>query len=86
LIGAAEGRDFVMHSRIGVLRALDRKIERALTDRKELHWGKRKLNPIRRLERCGPKATFENVQNQSLSNICAWTVKDEDGNPCALSQ
>ena len=42
LIGAAEGRDFVMHSRIGVLRALDRKIERALTDRKELHWGKLK--------------------------------------------
>jgi hypothetical protein len=42
LIGAAEGRDFVMHSRIGVLRALNRKIERALTDRKELHWGKLK--------------------------------------------
>jgi hypothetical protein len=28
LIGAAEGRDFVMHARIGVLRALNRNIER----------------------------------------------------------
>jgi hypothetical protein len=43
LIGAAEGRDFVMHSRIGVLRSLNRNIERVLTDRKETHWGKRKL-------------------------------------------
>ena len=43
LIGAAEGRDFMMHSRIGVLRALNRNVERTLTDRKEMHWGKRKL-------------------------------------------
>jgi hypothetical protein len=43
LIGAAEGRDFVMHARIGVLRALNRDVERTLTDRKEMHWGKRKL-------------------------------------------
>ena len=43
LIGAAEGRDFVMHSRIGVLRALNRNVERTLTDRKEMHWGRRKL-------------------------------------------
>ena len=43
LIGAAEGRDFVMHSRIGVLRALNRNVERTLTDRKEMNWGKRKL-------------------------------------------
>jgi hypothetical protein len=28
LIGAAEGRDFVMHARIGVLRALNRNMER----------------------------------------------------------
>jgi len=28
LIEAAEGRDFVMHSRIGVLRALNRHVER----------------------------------------------------------
>jgi hypothetical protein len=35
--------DFVMHSRIGVLRALNRNIERTLTDRKDSHWGKRKL-------------------------------------------
>jgi hypothetical protein len=43
LIGAAEGRDFVMHARIGVLRALNRHVERMLTDRKEMHGGKRKL-------------------------------------------
>jgi hypothetical protein len=40
---AAEGRGPVMHSRIGVLRALNRNVERVLTDRKDLHWGKRKL-------------------------------------------
>jgi hypothetical protein len=28
-----------MHARIGVLRALNRNIERTLTDRKEMHWG-----------------------------------------------
>jgi hypothetical protein len=43
LIGAAEGRDFMMHARIGVLRALNRNAERMLTDRKDSHWGKRKL-------------------------------------------
>jgi len=43
LIGAAEGRDFLMHARIGVLRALNRNIKRTLTDRKDSHWGKRKL-------------------------------------------
>jgi hypothetical protein len=44
LIGAAEGRDFLMHARIGVLRALNRNAERMLTDRKDSHWGKRKLS------------------------------------------
>ncbi len=29
-----------MHSRTGVLRALNRNIERTLTDRKEMHWGR----------------------------------------------
>jgi hypothetical protein len=43
LIGAAEGRDFMMHARIVVLRALNRNIERPLTDRKEMNWGRRKL-------------------------------------------
>jgi hypothetical protein len=43
LIGAAEARDLMMHARIGVLRALNRNIERTLTDRKEMHWGRRKL-------------------------------------------
>ena len=43
LIMAAEGRGPVMHLRIGVLRALNRNIERVFTDRKDLHWGKRKL-------------------------------------------
>ena len=43
LLMAAEDRGPLMHARIGVLRALNRNIERTLTDRKEMHWGKRKL-------------------------------------------
>jgi hypothetical protein len=44
LIGAAEGRDFMMHSRIGVLRALNRHVERVFdSSRKEKHWGRKKL-------------------------------------------
>jgi hypothetical protein len=43
LIGAAEGRDFLMHARVGTLRALNRNVERTFTDRKDAHWGKRKL-------------------------------------------
>jgi hypothetical protein len=44
LIGAAEGRDFLMHARIGMLRALNRNVERAFDQsRKDKHWGKRKL-------------------------------------------
>ena len=38
LIGAAEGRDFLMHARIGVLRALNKDQPRVCTDRKEHHW------------------------------------------------
>jgi hypothetical protein len=44
LIGAAEGRDFLMHARIGVLRAPNRHVERVFNpDRKDHHWGRRKL-------------------------------------------
>jgi hypothetical protein len=44
LIRAAGGRDFLMHARIGVLTALNRNVERVFNpDRKETHWGKRKL-------------------------------------------
>jgi hypothetical protein len=44
LIRAAEGRDFLMHARIGVMRALHRNVERMFNpDRKETYWGKRKL-------------------------------------------
>jgi hypothetical protein len=44
LIGAAEGRDFLMLVRIGVMRALNRNIERVFDPtRKEHHWGRRKL-------------------------------------------
>jgi hypothetical protein len=43
-IGAAEGRDFMMHARIGMLRALNRNVERVFNpDRKDTQWGKRKL-------------------------------------------
>ena len=44
LIMAAEGRGPLMHARIGMLRALNRNVERVFNpDRKETHWGKRKL-------------------------------------------
>jgi len=44
LIGAAEGRDFLMHARIGMMRAINRHIVRVFDpSRKDKHWGKRKL-------------------------------------------
>jgi hypothetical protein len=44
LIGAAEGRDFVTYARIGVLRALNRNVERTFnSSRKDRHWGQRTL-------------------------------------------
>ena len=44
LIGSAEGSDFLMHARIGMLRALNRNVERDFDrSRKDKHWGKRKL-------------------------------------------
>jgi len=44
LIGAAEGRDFLLHARVGMLRALNRHVVREFNpDRKETRWGKRKL-------------------------------------------
>jgi hypothetical protein len=44
LIGAADGRDFIMHAHIGMLRALNRHVERVFdSSRKDPHWGKRKL-------------------------------------------
>jgi hypothetical protein len=43
LIMAAEGRGLLMHARIGVLQAMNRDKQRVLTDRKDHHWGKRKL-------------------------------------------
>ena len=43
LLGAAEGRDFMMHARIGVLRALNHHVERVfISYRKDTKWGKRK--------------------------------------------
>ena len=44
LIMAAEDRGPLMHARIGVLRALNRNVERVFNpSRKDTHWGKRKL-------------------------------------------
>lgn len=43
LIMAAEGRGPLMHARIGMLRALNQNMVREFTDRKDAHWGKRKL-------------------------------------------
>jgi hypothetical protein len=44
LMMVAEGRGPLMHARIGMLRALNRHVERVFNpDRKDTHWGKRKL-------------------------------------------
>jgi hypothetical protein len=44
LIQAAEGRDFPMHARIAMLQAIHHNEAPVFkTDRKETHWGKRKL-------------------------------------------
>ena len=44
LIMAAEGRGPLMHARIGILRALNRNVERMFkSGEKAKHWGKRKL-------------------------------------------
>ena len=44
LIGAAEGRDFLMYARVDMLRALNRNVERVFNpDRKDMHWGGAKL-------------------------------------------
>jgi hypothetical protein len=44
LIMAAEDRGPLMLARIGMLRALNRRVERVFNpDRKDMHWGRRKL-------------------------------------------
>jgi hypothetical protein len=44
LMEAAESRGPLMHARVGMLRALNRNVERVFdSSRKETHWGKRKL-------------------------------------------
>ena len=44
LIMAAEGKGPLLHARVGMLRAMSHGGERVFdTDRKETHWGKRKL-------------------------------------------
>jgi hypothetical protein len=44
LIMAAESRGPLMHARVGMLRALNRNVERVFNpDRKDTNWGKRKL-------------------------------------------
>jgi hypothetical protein len=44
LIMAAEGRGPLMHARIGMLKALNRNVDREFNrDRKDTHWARRKL-------------------------------------------
>jgi hypothetical protein len=44
LMRAAEtGGGWMMFARMGVMKALNRKVERVFTSRKDHHWGKRKL-------------------------------------------
>jgi hypothetical protein len=55
LIMAAENRGPLMHARVGVLRALNRDVERVFSpDRKEAHAGVRSCaNPIGKVDRLG---------------------------------
>ena len=44
LLMAAEDRGPLMHARIGIMRALNRNVERKFdSSRKDTHWGRRKL-------------------------------------------
>jgi hypothetical protein len=43
LIMAAEGHGPLLHARVGMLRAMSHGTQRIFSDRKETHWGKRKL-------------------------------------------
>jgi hypothetical protein len=44
LIMAAEDRGLLLHARVGILRSLNRHVERAFNpDRKDPHWGRRRL-------------------------------------------
>ena len=43
LMDTAEDRDFLMHARIATMQALNRHRVRQFTDRKDPHWGRRKL-------------------------------------------
>ena len=44
VIMAAEDRGPLMHAHVGMMRALNRNVERVFNpDRKDTHWGKRKL-------------------------------------------
>jgi hypothetical protein len=43
LIMAAEDRGPLLHARVGMLRAMNHGHEHVFSDRKETHWGKRKL-------------------------------------------
>jgi hypothetical protein len=44
LIMAAEGRGPLMHARVGVVRALNRHVDRVFNaDRNDTHWAKRKF-------------------------------------------
>jgi hypothetical protein len=55
LIMAAEDRGPLMHAQIGMLRALNHHVGREFNpDRKDTHWGKRKLKRDRSVVVCRP--------------------------------
>jgi len=57
--GAAEGRDFLMHARFGMMRELNRHIERVFnSSRKDTRWGKHKIEerPVKKIQPgCDPR-------------------------------
>jgi hypothetical protein len=63
LIGAAEGRDFMMHARGGMLRALNRHVERVFNpSRKDPRWGRRKTFRVSVLHSPTEKASLSTGQ------------------------
>ena len=59
LIMAAEDRGPLQHARVGMLRALNRHVEREFNpDRKDHHWGKRKLARDRQSSHNSPRGGF----------------------------
>ena len=70
IIGAAEDRDFLMHVRIGIMRALNRHVERVFdASRKEKHWDR---GSWREIDDGSPKSSHR-VERATPSGVMTAT-------------